>query len=153
MKKIGLVLCLLLPNLVIATIIEHSNSSDSLYGKQLRINCYHQHQKIIPLAKAKLPGRQQLVDSYRCGTRLLQPEMTLAEVDKFCPNSHHPSKVERYLQSFEVHHRGFYGYHHVLFETYEMERWTFKQYGRFRTYIIFREGVIYQIIQDRAVRN
>lgn len=154
MNKIALILCLLLlPTLSIATTFEYSTSCDRLSGKQSQINCYHENQRTIPLAKTTLPEGQALIDTFRCGARLLHPDMTLAEVYKLCPQSHQPSKVEQYLQSFEVHHRGYYGHHYTSLETYEMERWTFQRYGRFRTYIIFREGVIYQIIQDKSERN
>jgi len=138
---------------VLSTSIEYSNSCDYLNGKQARVNCYDEVQRTIPLAKIKLSEGQQIVDSYRCGNRLLHAEMTINEVTQSCGLSNKPSAIKRYIQSFEVHHRGYYGYHYVSLESYEMEKWTFKKYGRFRHYIIFRDGVIYQIIQDRSVRN
>jgi hypothetical protein len=139
--------------LAAATSIGYSNSCDYLNGKQARINCYDEYQRTIPLAKTKLPEGQQVVSSYRCGNRLLQADMTIGEANQACGLSNRPSDIKRYIQSFEVHHRGYYGYRYVSLETYEMEKWTFKKYGRFRHYIVFRDDVIYQIIQDRAVRN
>ena len=143
----------LLPNLVIATTIEYANSCDYLSGKQSRINCYQEDKRTIPLATKKLPEGQQIVDSYRCGNRLLSVDMTINDADQSCGFSNQPSDIKRYIQSFEVHHQSYYGYHYVSLETYEMEKWTFKHYGRFRHYVVFRDGVIYQIIQDRSQRN
>lgn len=96
MNKISRVLCLLLlPYTATATTIKYSNSCDSLSGKQARINCYYDYQKTIPLAKTKLADRQKLIDTYRCGNRLLQPEMTLVEAHKTCSRSYKPAEVEQ----------------------------------------------------------
>ena len=134
-------------------IIAEINACSHVTGERSLLNCYNQHQQIIPIAKSRLPEGQQLTDSYRCGTRLLQLGMTVNEVQTLCPTSQQPDNIEHYLQSFEIHHRGYYGVHYVSLQTYKMEKWTYKRYGRFRTYIIFRDGMIYQIIQDRSVRN
>lgn len=143
----------LLSSIALSTTLYSNQSCDLLDSEQARLHCYNETQRTIPLAKSKLLEGQELVDSYRCGNRLLHPDMTLNEVSKLCPPSQHPSNIDRYLQSFEVHHQGYYGFHYISLQTYEMEKWTFKHYGRFRTYVIFRDGVIYQIIQDRSKRN
>ncbi len=153
-KKTAFVLVsLLLSPIVIATTFYGDNSCRSVVGERDLLNCYDDNKQAIPLAKSRLPEGQQLVDSYRCGTRLLHPDMTINEVNKLCPASQKADEVEHYLQSFEIHNRSYYGLHYVSIETYEMEKWTFKDYGRFRTYVVFRDGVIYQIIQDRSKRN
>ncbi|MFW5427181.1 MAG: hypothetical protein ACKE8R_08005 [Methylophagaceae bacterium] len=144
---------LLLSPIVLSTTYYDNNSCRSVVGERDLLNCYDENQQTIPLAKSRLPEGQELVDSYRCGTRLLHPEMTISEVNELCPASQRADEVEHYLQSFEIHNRGYYGLHYVSIKTYEMERWTFKDYGRFRTYVVFRDGVIYQIIQDRSKRN
>ena len=143
----------LLSTTTLSTSLYSNKSCHLLESEQARSACYNETQRAIPLAKSKLPEGQELVDSYRCGNKLLHPDMTLNEVSKLCPPSQHPDEIDRYLQSFEVHHQGYYGFHYISLQTYEMEKWTFKQYGRFRTYVVFRDGVIYQIIQDRSVRN
>ena len=149
---LGLNLLLLAP-LVLSTTLYGEQSCHLLNSEQARLSCYNDNQQTIPLAKSRLPEGQELVDSYRCGNKLLHPKMTITEVNKLCLPSRQPNEIEYYLQSFEVHHQGYYGFHYVSLQTYEMEKWTFKQYGRFRTYVIFRDGVIYQIIQDRSKRN
>ena len=152
-KTLFVLACLFLSPIVLSTTIYDNNSCRSVVGERDLLNCYNEHQQTIPLARPRLPEGQELVDSYRCGTRLLHPEMTISEVNKLCSASQRADEVEHYLQSFEIHNRGYYGLHYVSIETYEMERWTFKDYGRFRTYVIFRDGLIYQIIQDRSKRN
>lgn len=138
---------------VSSTSFDGNYSCHGVVGERALLDCYHENKQLIPLAKEKLPADQELMESYRCGTRLLHPGMTRHEVNTLCPASQKPAVVEHYLQSFEVHHRGYYGHHYVSVQTYEMEKWTFKQYGRFRTYVVFRDGIIYQLIQDRSVRN
>ena len=144
-------LCLSYPTL--ATDSYTMTNCNSIEGERALLNCYSDNQKTIPLTKSKLPEGQELTDSYRCGTRLLHPGMTVNEVQNLCPTSRQPDNIEQYSQSFEIHHQSYYGVHYVSLETYEMEKWTFKDYGRFRTYVVFRDGVIYQIIQDRSKRN
>jgi hypothetical protein len=144
-------LCLAYPAL--ATDYSTIAKCTGLVGEQALLNCYSDNQKTIPIAKSKLPEGQELTDSYRCGTRLLYTGMTINEVQNLCPASQQPDDVEHYLQSFEIHHRSYYGFYYIALETYEMEKWTFKDYGRFRTYVVFRDSIIYQIIQDRSVRN
>ncbi len=135
-KKTAFVLVsLLLSPIVIATTFYENNSCRSVVGEQELLDCYDDNKQVIPFAKSRLPEGQQLVDSYRCGTRLLHPDMTINDVITLCPASQKADEVEHYLQSFEIHHRGYYGLHYVSIETYEMEKWTFKDYGRFRTYI------------------
>jgi hypothetical protein len=144
---------LLISPIVLSATFSDNNACSRVVGEQALRDCYHENKHIIPLAKSRLPEGQELMESYRCGTRLLHPGMTINQVSTLCPPSQRAAEVEHYLQSFEVHHRSYYGLHHVSVQTYEMERWTFKQYGRFRTYVVFRDGIIYQLIQDRSVRN
>jgi hypothetical protein len=152
-KTMPILASLFLASAVSSTTVYDNQSCRRVVGEQALLDCYYENQQTIPLAKSKLPEGQELVDSYRCGTRLLHPKMTINEVNKLCPASQKADDVEHYLQSFEIHNRGYYGLYYVSIQTYEMERWTFKDYGRFRTYVIFRDGVIYQIIQDRSKRN
>ncbi len=152
-KTMPILAGLFLASAVSSTTVYDNQSCRRVVGEQALLDCYYENQQTIPLAKSKLPEGQELVDSYRCGTRLLHPKMTINEVNKLCPASQKADDVEHYLQSFEIHNRGYYGLYYVSIQTYEMERWTFKDYGRFRTYVIFRDGVIYQIIQDRSKRN
>ncbi|MFW5450053.1 MAG: DUF2845 domain-containing protein [Methylophagaceae bacterium] len=95
---------------------------------------------------------ERTIKSYRCGTRLIQAEMHIYDVVKLCSKNYRPTDIETYQQTFESYHY-IYGVRYLSIDSYQMERWTFKQYGRFRTYVIFRNGYVYQILQDRSQRN
>ncbi|PHS69540.1 MAG: hypothetical protein COB23_06205 [Methylophaga sp.] len=157
MIKAIFTLCLLLVSvLASAEAMFYEPSCESMVNKRERLNCYDAKSATeingIPLKRNKLMDSQKLIDSYRCSNRLIQQGMSWDDVNKACPKNYQPSDIEYYLESFEVYHYT-YEVRYVSVETYEMEKWTFKKYGQFRTQVIFRDGIVYQIIQDRSIRH
>lgn len=83
--------------------------------------------------------------SYRCGNSLVHLGVTLYEVQDLCGQS---DGVYRWQETVTLHNR-YDRYGNVLVRSDSMERWTYADYGKFDTYLIFRNGNLVRIVQGR----
>lgn len=83
--------------------------------------------------------------SYRCGNSLIHLGASIYEVQDICgPGDGVYRWTESRASGSYSRHGGDYAA-----TSDEMERWTYSEYGKFDTYLIFRNGILEKIVQGR----
>ena len=87
-------------------------------------------------------------NSFRCGNKFVEYNMTMKQVLNICPKSQHPKRQETNGTSYYSQPRS-----KDKQRQYFSYKWHFERYGKFRVYVHFINNKVILITEDSSIRD